>query len=56
MSLDLGGHCVAQTTHVATARFRTGLLIDAYGKPWELRELLVAVVARLEEFAVFTGG
>ncbi|WP_206064692.1 hypothetical protein [Kocuria sediminis] len=32
------------------------MLIDAYGKPYELTELLVAVAARLEELAVFTDG
>ena len=38
------------------AMLQLGLLFDAYGKPYELRELLVAVAARLEELVVFTGG
>ena len=38
------------------ATLQLGLLIDAYGKPYELTELLVAVAARLEELAVFTDG
>lgn len=38
------------------AMLQLGLLFDAYGKPYELRELLVAVAARLEELVVFTDG
>lgn len=45
-----------ETWSSSTGTSQLWLLIDAYRKPWELRELLVAVVARLEEFAVFTGG
>ena len=35
---------------------RWRLLIDAYGTPYELTELLVAVAARLKDLAVFTDG
>ena len=35
---------------------RWRLLIDAYGTPYELTELLVAVAARLEELVVFPDG